>query len=79
MGIPVIYIDLGDILSVDPLFECEALKWVVRTKKELLDAIETINSMTDDEHMYKWIEAKKYLNDYFSEINDERLNAFNNI
>ena len=76
MGIPVIYIDLGDILSVDPLFECKALKWVVRTEKELVDAIETINSMTDDEHMDKWTEAKKYLNDYFSEINDERLNTF---
>lgn len=76
MGIPVIYIDLGDIISVDPLFECSSLKWIVRTEKELVDAVAAIYAMENNEYQEKWNEAKNYLNTYLYAITDERLNEF---
>jgi len=76
MGIPVIHVSLNDILSVDPLFECSSLKWVVSEERELVDAVEAVYQMRADEYQKKWIEAKKYITNYIYEITDERLSEF---
>jgi len=75
-GLPVIYVDLNDMISVDPLFECESLKWVVRTNRELLDAVADIYGLSYDEYYENWLKADRYISDYFHEITNDRLNQF---
>lgn len=75
-GLPVIYVDLNDLLSVDPLFDCDALKWTVRTNKELFDAVKGIYDLPDDEYKIKMTKANKYINSYMYNITNERLSEF---
>lgn len=76
MGVPVIYIDFNDLLSVDPLFESESFKWVVRTEKKLFDTINNIYDMPDNVRKEKQLKADSYINNYIYKITDKRLNEF---
>jgi hypothetical protein len=76
MGIPVIYVALSDIISVDPLFDCTDLKWVARTEKELIDSITMIYGMSSSEYVRKRHASQEFMAKYIMEITDERLKEF---
>jgi len=78
MGKPVIHFDMGSILSFDPLFECEDLKWAVNGKDSLVAKIEEINSLDAKDFILKRDRAKTYLQRYFLPVTEDNLSKFVN-
>jgi hypothetical protein len=76
MGLPVIHIDLGEPISVDPLFECNHLKWTVKHPDELIPAIDEIYNLDEDEFKHQQKLARKYVENYFLPVTDERMEEF---
>ena len=76
MGIPVIHIDLNDILSFDPLFQCAYLKWTVNSEEKLRKTIEEIYQLDETEYYRQQTLARQYVQDYVGEVTDERLGEF---
>ncbi|HPN89023.1 MAG TPA: hypothetical protein PLH56_06775 [Candidatus Omnitrophota bacterium] len=77
MGKPVIHFDNGSLLSYDPLFRCPFFKWNVSAKDDLKKTLEEIDSLSGDDYNILRLKAKEYLEKYFTEITEERLNLFN--
>lgn len=78
MGKPIIHFDTCDILSYDPLFECNHLKWTVTENDRLTDAIEEIYNIDNELFYLQQKHAREYLKDYFHEISEEALQKFLN-
>ncbi|MFC1941140.1 hypothetical protein ACFLWL_01840, partial [Chloroflexota bacterium] len=76
MGMPVIHIALNEIISPDPLFQCEHFKYTGGREEDLPKTIETIYQLTDDEYYYQQMMAMKYVRDYVFDITEERLGEF---
>lgn len=76
IGIPVIHIVLRDILSFDPLFQCNFLKWTVAKEEELLPTIERIYQLSDEEFQRQQREAQTYIKDYIYPCTEEKLSEF---
>jgi hypothetical protein len=76
MGIPVIHVDLDDIVPVDPLFDCSYLKWTVGNKESLMDAISTIYNLSGQDYLFQYNEAKSYIEKYLKKVTDDRLSEF---
>jgi len=76
MGIPVIYLDIDSLYEKDALFECNNLKWSVKSPKELKSAINDIYNMTDREYKKQQKLARKYMENYFSRVSEEKMEEF---
>lgn len=76
MGIPAIYLDFSDIISVNPLFGSGGLCWVARTEKELQDVIEIIYGMSGEEYTERNRVSQLHINDYIARITDDRMSVF---
>lgn len=76
VGRPVIHYDNGFILSYDPLFQCQDLKWVVKESDSLLDVLNHIYSMPEQDFVFQQQTARKYLENYFHPIEPKALNLF---
>lgn len=76
MGIPLIHYDMQTVLSYDPLFRCDYLKWTVTDNESLPEVIETINSLTDEEYTRQADQAAAYIKGYFYPVTDENMLKF---
>lgn len=76
MGIPLIYIDINKFYDCDPLFECNHLKWTVKHEKDLIETINKIYDMDDKNFKKQQKQAKEYMKDYFSPVNNKGLREF---
>ena len=76
MGKPVIHYEMDSVLSYDPLFDCNYLKWVVSDKDSLIPAIDEIYSLNDEQFAREQRNAKSYLSRYFFPVTEEGLNKF---
>ena len=76
MGIPLIHYNMQTKLSFDPLFRCNNLKWNVTNNDSLCELIETINSLSNKEYIWKTNQAKEYINRYFYPVNDNNMSKF---
>jgi len=76
MGKPVIHYEMDSVLSYDPLFECNYLKWVVSDKDSLIPTIDEIYSLNDEQFASEQTDAKAYLSRYFFPVSEEGLNKF---
>ena len=79
MGLPVIHFEMDSILSYDPLFECDYLKWSVEDKDTLKDTIDGIYRLSDNEYDLEQEKAREYLRRYFLPVNEERMERFVNV
>jgi hypothetical protein len=75
-GLPIIYVSTNELLSVDPLFECEFLKWKVITNNEFVCALKEIYNLDEDTYNLQWKLANLYLNKYISPITNDKMNTF---
>jgi len=64
MGIPLINVDLRNILNGDPLFEVNDLKAVVKTTQQLLDAVNHYSNMDDEEYNRQRQALANYIDGY---------------
>lgn len=75
-GLPVIFVDLGEFLNPDPLFDFNLFKWIVKSPEKLLKTIGSIENIPDDKYLRLQKEASSYAHYYFSSVTEERLKAF---
>ena len=76
LGIPLIHYNMQSVLSPDPLFRCNHLKWIVTENDSLHEVIETIDSLSDEEYEKQADMAKKYIKSYFYPVTDENMSKF---
>ena len=67
---------MESVLSPDPLYKCNHLKWIVTENDSLLEVIENIDSLSDEEYEKQADEANKYIKSYFYPVNDENMSKF---
>lgn len=77
-GLYAVYLDLGDLIPVDPLFGLTALKGSVKAPGEMRDLIESIYSMSDSRYREEMNEASLYLDDYFHRVSEDSMDVFLN-
>lgn len=75
-GVPVIYVDLKEQASLDPLFNINSLKWSISDKNELSTVIDNIHGMDDEEYLRKWSKAAIYLKRYFYPVEEKYMKEF---
>lgn len=76
MGVPVIHLDLGGIINVDPMFECKHLKWTVNKPDDFLGIINRIYDMKDEEYKKEQKLAREYVSKYFAPVDEKTLKVF---
>jgi len=76
MGIPSIHYDVESVLSYDPVFRSNYLKWIVTNNDSLPKLIEKITSLSDEEYTRQAILAKAYIKRYFYPVSDENVSKF---
>lgn len=76
MGLPVVHVDLNDLVSVDPLFDCGYLKWAISEPKELLRVISEIYGLPKESYIDQYSKARAYIEKYLQKSNDEKLKEF---
>lgn len=76
MGIPVIHVDLEDIISVDPLLDCKYLKWTAKDTRELVKAISDIYRLSGEQYIEQHRKAESYIEEYLQKVTDKRLEEF---
>lgn len=76
MGIPAIYIDLGEHLDTDPMFGWNSFKWSVTQPSELVNTIEQVKRIPDDEFRALQLEGQEYVASYLSPVTEDGLRVF---
>ncbi len=76
LGIPAVYLDLGDFLDTDPMFGWEEFKWKVADPKELIAVINQIETLPETEYLERQRLGQRYVTDYLSPVNKAGLAAF---
>ena len=76
MGIPAIFANIDNFYNMDRLFDCNFLKWSVKSKEELYKVIDDIYQMDDVEFQKQQKLARNYIKNYFSQVSQKRLNEF---
>ncbi len=76
LGIPVIYINLGDFINPDPLFNFSDFKWSAYQPDSLIRIIESIEEIPSDRFSVLQVKAKEYALKYFYPVNAENIKVF---
>ncbi len=77
MGKPVINFKTNGILSYDPLFQLDHLKWTVTQTDSLLEVIESIEHMEPQAYQKQQKEAADFMHQYFHTVTPATLSIFN--
>lgn len=75
-GIPVIHLQGDEVLSYDPLFQCDVLHETVTAEDSLKCVLEKYTSLSQDELSSRREEARKYIQSYFHPATEERVANF---
>lgn len=75
-GKPVVYIDFGNFISPDPLFNFSEFKWTCRKPKDLSRIIGEIKSLDKDIFEERQKKGILYARDYFYPVNSESIKPF---
>lgn len=75
-GVPVVYADLKEPISLDPLFRLNSLKWVVSDGNELSRVVDYLYHMGNEEYLEKYKKALEYLKEYFYPVEEKYLQEF---
>ncbi len=76
IGKPVIHYDTGSLLSFDPLFELNDLKWQVNSRTRLVEVLDEINALPASVYETKRRAAQHYIAAYFHRITPEAMGRF---
>ena len=76
LGIPAVYMDLGDFLNTDPMFGWEVFKWTVKEPSELVCAFRQIDALPDDEFRERQRKSREYAESYLRPVTAEGLAVF---
>jgi hypothetical protein len=75
-GMPVIYLNIRNVINPDPLFNWNDFRWQADYPEEIMRIISVIDGMSDSEFYEKQDRALQYAQRYFHPVNDENLERF---
>jgi len=75
-GLPVIYLDFGDVICTDPLFDLGNFKWSVSEPSEIPQILQEINQMSLEKYQAHQKEAIDYALKFINPATEENLNKF---
>jgi len=78
-GIPVVNLDIAEVLDPDPLFNFDDFRWRARKPQDLLSIVHEIDVMSDSDFLSRQGKAQAYAKRYLFEPNEERLKRFYSI
>ena len=76
MGKPLIYIDFGNFINSDPLFNFTEFKWTCKNPRDLPAILDEINSLDKDILKTKQQQGILYAKEYFYPVNSETIRPF---
>ena len=76
LGIPAIYLDLGEFLDTDPMFGWDKFKWSVNEPSALIDTINSIEAIQEDQFQELQEKGKQYVERYLSPVTASGLATF---
>lgn len=76
LGIPVVYMDLGDYLDADPLFGLNEFKWSVSDPTDMSSTIQDIESVPDVQYQELQKKGQRYAWEYLRPVTDSAVRAF---
>lgn len=76
LGVPAVYLDLGDILDTDPMGGWTEFKWVVREPKDLAHALAEIEALPQEQYSARQHEGRSYADAYLVPVTDRALQVF---
>lgn len=76
MGIPIVYIDFGEDLCPDPLFELNDFKWLVSSPAEVLTTLTGIRKLPQDSFNLAKNKAYCYAREYLFPCNENTMAIF---
>jgi len=77
-GMPIINLDPGFYIGVDPLFTMSDFKWVATSPSELRNIIRDIENLSDSDYDFLKNNASRYVNDYIYPATEENMEVFLN-
>jgi hypothetical protein len=66
LGIPLIHVATGNLLTDDPLFEIASLKRVVKTAEDMVPAIEEYSAMEQSQFVIERDDLRRYSEQYLT-------------
>lgn len=78
-GIPIVNLDIAEILDPDPLFNFYDFRWRAGNPRDLLSIIHNIEVMNDSDFILRQRKAQDYAKRYLFEPNDESLERFRSV
>lgn len=76
MGVPAVYLDLGDILDTDPMGGWTEFKWIAREPKDLRTVLVEIETLPDVQYEARQRKGQAYADAYLYPVTDRNLEAF---
>ncbi len=76
MGIPAVYLDLGDILDTDPLGGWYQFKWTAQEPVDLPVVLNEIEALTDSDYGTRQQMSQSYAQAYMASVTDGNLRVF---
>ena len=75
-GIPVIFLDIGDFLNTDPIFNFYDFKWVCNESSRLKRILKNIENLSKEEYIISQEKGREFANRYFYPVNEVTLEEF---
>lgn len=75
-GVPAVFMDLGDILSTDPMDGWSDFKWIVREPADLKTVLDDIAQLSDEHYERRQQAGCDYARAYLHPVTDAGLEAF---
>jgi predicted glycosyltransferase len=76
LGIPAIYLDLGNFLNTDPMFGWTDFKWPVNEPSQLVKTIENIESMPQEKFENLQRKGLDYVYHYLKPVTSKNMRPF---
>jgi len=79
LGIPVVYLDLGDFMDPDPLFDFSDLKWTVTRAADVAPVLKRIDSLSAPDLQKRRLSAAAYAVSYVRPVDGAGMREFLNV
>jgi surface carbohydrate biosynthesis protein (TIGR04326 family) len=79
VGLPVVYIDIGDFMNPDPLFDFSEFKWSVTDPAQLIPILKGINKLTAPDLEQRRAAGRAYALAYLSPADGDGIASFTNL
>jgi hypothetical protein len=77
--LPVVYLDIGDFMNPDPLFDFSEFKWSVTDPARLIPVLKAIDALTPPDLEQRRAAARAYALAYLRPADADGIASFTNL